>query len=220
MARPRPSPYSTNYVGGKTGYFFALKQNKAFAQSLKAAMSGLPKKILGVYAATAVEIAVKATIRDSARASANWNLQFGSGTPSTSWDPSEYLGSVHGVGNIGEMGDKGSGPADAEKIASYKRMFYGYQPTSGYCMPTEGGYIHTKLRIGQSGAAPATAIYNPVFQPKFAAYAQNAFGPTIEAAVFSGEEGMSLQEIPVHFMPRLLKDLANDIRWARVNGVI
>ena len=208
-----------SYAKANSGDVFALKQNRAYAKALKAAMYKMPKKVLGVYAATALEIAVKATIKDSARASANWNLQFGGSAPSSEWDPSQYLGSVHGIGNIGEQGDKGFGPADGEKIASYKQLFYGYKTTSDYCEPTPGGFLHTKLGIGKAGEAPATAIYNPIFQPKFAAYAQNAFGPTIESTVFSGQAGMSLEALPVTFLPRLLKDLADDIRWANAAGI-
>lgn len=150
-----------------------LKKNEMLAQRLCSALSRIPRKTLGVYAATALDIAVKATKIDSARAAANWNLSFGSYSPDSSWNPAAYEGSVNGMGTIGKRGDRQAGIEHRERILGYKAYYYGYDKEASYKVPIKGGYIDRMLRISETSSgfgrllslfqtSPVVTLYNPI----------------------------------------------------------
>ena len=100
------------YGGGKTPAEVkalraeAEKHNQMFMANLKIAMAALPKYVLGTYAATLLDTAVRETKHDSGRFAANWNLALDGQMPTVMPDPLEYGQSGEKYGSIGFKNDK------------------------------------------------------------------------------------------------------------------
>lgn len=209
--------YGGSVTGGRQSAVLALKQNQAYCHKLNNLLKSIPKKALGVYAASALDVAIRATKHDSSRAGANWNLSFGAAMPPVSWDPANY-----GTAPAGQRGDKG---ANREETLQYKAMHYGYSGASDLKTPQPGGILHVKLGIGKLGTAPTVLLYNPIFSPgeKTALYAQHAFGggeAGVGEEVFKGEVKAKLSELPSTFAPVLIHEMAEQVRWLNAGKLI
>jgi hypothetical protein len=201
---------------GKGGYALVVKKNSAYAEKLNTLLKGLPKKALAVYAATALDNAIRHTKHDSSRAAANWNLEFGNGGVPTTWNPSLY--GTHPVGQ------RGSGGTYEMATIAYKANFYGYSAEGEFKVPTATGKISKMIGVGQKGTAPVVRLYNPIFSPESLTYAKHAFpygAPDLTDAILSGAGGgVALSKVSKEFMPNYIRDLGRRIRTAAFTGTI
>ena len=163
------------YGGGKTPAEVkalraeAEKHNQMFMANLKIAMAALPKYVLGTYAATLLDTAVRETQHDSGRFAANWNLALDGQMPTTMPDPMKYGQSGEKYGSIGFKGDKRFRIA----VLMAKRTYYGYRKgAGGYMALTKGRLADALYKHGggvpgsdMSGSAGRILLYNPFMKP-------------------------------------------------------
>ena len=205
---PQTSRSAVGSSGGKSALI--LRRNQVFADNLSSVLRGLPKKVLGVAAASALNRAIELTVHDSSRAAANWNLKIGAGALPTadsmeSWDPQRYK-----TPPIGDRGDSGRNKA---AVLAYKAAFYGYaQDASGLQIPTPEGKLSKLLRIGQSGGAPAVHIYNPIYSPRWGPYVTNAFKSKAAEGSAWGETVVAFDKLNT-YLPKLIREELQAIRW-------
>jgi hypothetical protein len=201
-----PNLAKTNGLGGyknrKFGTEYAAKHNEIVAINLKSAMFAVPKYLLGGYAATALNLAIKHTKHDSSRFAANWNLAVGNGPLHNDGnpDPLEYREEGASYGAIGEKESKG---ANRLAVQMAKRMYYGYTNSakgSDMMKLTKGRlaealYPHAKDEVkktkGQTsslsgmklsfwqkvGIAPRVYLYNPFMRPDYAPFRKDTWQP-------------------------------------------
>lgn len=167
--------------------------NQAFADSLKAKMTGYAKLIQAEVAVIALDNAIRKTVKDSGRAAANWNLSFGTGAVPEQLDPSRYLQTGHSYGTIGKRNSR----VDGESIRDAKGSHYGYHKDEG---TIDKGYIHTvqglegvlgwsikqMLGVGRGGQAKTVFLYNPVIQ-----HDKYAYNAALHMDYFSGPTPVS-----------------------------
>lgn len=163
------------YGGGKTPAEVkalraeAEKHNQMFMANLKIAMAALPKYVLGTYAATLLDTAVRETKHDSGRFAANWNLALNGEMPTVMPDPLEYGQSGEKYGSIGFKNDKRFRIA----VLMAKRTYYGYRKGAGGYMALTKGKLATALYphggglpdSDMSGSAGRILLYNPFMKP-------------------------------------------------------
>ena len=163
------------YGGGKTPAEVkalraeAEKHNQMFMANLKIAMAALPKYVLGTYAATLLDTAVRETKHDSGRFAANWNLALDGQLPTVMPDPLKYGQSGEKYGSIGFKNDKRFRIA----VLMAKRTYYGYKKGSGgYMALTKGRLANALYAHGggvpgsdMSGSAGRILLYNPFMKP-------------------------------------------------------
>ena len=163
------------YGGGKTPTEVkalraeADKHNQMFMANLKIAMAALPKYVLGTYAATLLDTAVRETKHDSGRFAANWNLALDGQMPTVMPDPLEYGQSGEKYGSIGFKNDKRFRIA----VLMAKRTYYGYRKGAGGYMALTKGKLATALYphgggvpgSDMSGSAGRILLYNPFMKP-------------------------------------------------------
>jgi hypothetical protein len=204
----------------------AMRNNELFAMNLKQGLEAIPKKVLGVLAATALDRSIRKTKHDSSRAAANWDLSIGGTGIRQALSPSSYKQSGDSWGDIGERYDAG----DYENfVLAAKALFYGYgEPgvtargsESVFLEPEKGGRLASSLRIGQSGEAPSVYLFNPVMTMANArmdkaghTYAYNAF--------FGSEAGPEMAQSTVQmigngYVPYLVKQINQQVKWAFAN---
>ena len=167
--------------------------NQAFADSLKAKMTGYAKLIQSEIVAIALDNAIWNTVKDSGRAAANWNLSFGTGAVPDQLNPSKYNQTGQSYGTIGKRNSR----VDGESIRDAKGSHYGYRKDEG---TIDKGYIHTvqgldgvlgwsirqMIGVGRAGAVKTVFLYNPVIQVDN--YAYNA---KLEADYLAGPTPLS-----------------------------
>ena len=154
----------------------AAKHNQMFVANLKIAMVSLPKYVLGTYAATLLDDAVRETKHDSGRFAANWNLALNGELPDVMPDPLHYRAAGAKFGSIGQKGAKRFRIA----VLMAKRAYYGYRKGPGGFMELTKGRIAASLyargtgfKAGSAGApggdrsgvAGRILIYNPFMKP-------------------------------------------------------
>lgn len=156
----------------------ADKHNQLFMANLKIAMMAVPKYVLGTYAATMLDQAVKQTKGDSSRFAANWNLAFTGEPLEKKPSPLEYGESGPKFGTIGEKAYKGR---YRMAVRMTKRAYYGYKKgANGYMALTKGRLAQllyprasgmSKNSKGvmpsgdMSGAAAKIVLYNSFMKP-------------------------------------------------------
>lgn len=199
-------------------YSLVMQNNQAYSAKLNTLLKGLPKRVLGVYAATALHNAqqLSVTKHDSSRAAANWNLQVGNSPIPQHLDPGAY-----GTSPIGQRGDAGS---HAKRVMDYKRQFWNYYKRHGAMIPKKGGVLWSAIGVGKAGTAPVVRLYNPVFSLKFDHYAKNAFvgapGEVSEMIKRASGGGVPLSELSRTAIPNLVRELARELRWKYAEGSI
>lgn len=163
------------YGGGKTPAEVkalraeADKHSQMFMANLKIAMAALPKYVLGTYAATLLDTAVRETKHDSGRFAANWNLALDGQMPAVMPDPLKYGQSGEKYGSIGFKNDKRFRIA----VLMAKRTYYGYRKgAGGYMALTKGRLANAIYPHGggvpggdMSGSAGRILLYNPFMKP-------------------------------------------------------
>lgn len=198
---PRKPGYA-GYKHLKFGKEYAAKHNEIVAMNLKAAMYAMPKYLLGGYAATALNLAIKHTKHDSSRFAANWNLAIGSGPLENNGDPDplEYRQKGKSYGSVGE---KGSAGANRLAVQMSKRMYYGYtKSAAGNDMmkltkgklaealyPKAGGAVSKEkgqssslsgVRLGfmqKMNVPPKIYLYNPFMKPDYVPFRKDTWQP-------------------------------------------
>lgn len=193
---------SGGYKYFKFGQEYAAKHNEIVATNLKAAMFAMPKYLLGGYAATALNLAIKHTKHDSSRFAANWNLSIGKAALPNNGDPDPlaYRQTGDSYGAIGEKGSKG---ANRLAVQMSKRVYYGYtnsekgsdvmKLTKGRLAealyPRADGQVSkakgksaslsgTKLGFFQKlGMAPRIYLYNPFMKPDYVPFRKDTWHP-------------------------------------------
>lgn len=154
----------------KTQVAIAAKHNGLYATNLKIALEFFPKYVLGTYAATLLDSAIRATHPDSGRFAANWRLALNGAAPDPMPNPMEYGDAGKEFGSIGKRGDKRFRIA----MLMAKRTYYGYRKGSnGYMALTRGQiadalYPHTQTYTrgsNMTGRAGKILLYNPFFKP-------------------------------------------------------
>lgn len=205
---------SIRHVRGIKGRAVALKNNQAFAVKLNESVRFLPKKVLGYYAATAINSAIdeKVTKHDSSRAAANWNLSFGNTIPPSVWDPKEYEQSFNASGET--IGTRGAAGTFAETVKRVKSAYYGYVPEGKFQRPVPNGLIHTSLRIGKFAVAPVVYLYNPILSTGSSNYADNAWPGSSD---FTSGQAIGISELASNLVPLLMQQLAQEVRWGHAN---
>jgi hypothetical protein len=194
-----------------------VKQNEVYAEKLNTLMKGLPKQVLGAYAATALNNAIEMTKHDSSRAGANWALLFGNTAPPNSLNPKSY-----GSYPIGERDDHEANKAVTLK---YKQDVYGYYAKYGVMIPKKDGWIYRALKIGEKGTAPVVRLYNPVITPELLRYAQNAFPSqdmsAISSSVLAGAGGgINMANMSRQFLPQLIREISAEMKTKHAQGKI
>ena len=195
---------STHRPRGSRDIATTIRNNEIYTAQLKYVVEGLGKKVLGVLAATALHNAMTATVKDSVRAAANWNILVGKGTPSSDLNP--YKFGTDPIGYSGEHGEKW------QAVLDYKRNYYGYEADGKYQVPTPGGLIDTLLGIGKLGSVKSVQLYNPVFSNRYmrTKYPLHAFGGEgIDQLVAGGP--VSLNSVTNDYIPKLIDNLGREI---------
>ena len=179
------------YKSGKFGQIIAAtkQHNQIVSANLKLSMAAVPKFLLGAYAGTALDQAIRVTKHDSSRFAANWNLAIGQqallneGRPF----PHDYNKSDESFGTVGTKGDK---RRFFLRVLTAKRMYYGYRNSakgSEYMMLTKGklaaalfprandkvkatggnrSLANVQLSFDEmAGEPPAIYLYNPFMRP-------------------------------------------------------
>ena len=150
----------------------AEKHNQMFMANLKIAMAALPKYVLGTYAATLLDTAVRETKHDSGRFAANWNLALKGALPETMPSPLNYGETGEKFGSVGNKGDT-PGIAIRVAVLMAKRAYYGYRKGSnGFMALTKGRIADAIYPHGggvpgsdMSGSAGRILLYNPFMKP-------------------------------------------------------
>lgn len=161
----------------KTQVAIAAKHNGLYATNLKIALEFFPKYVLGTYAATLLDSAIRETWSSSGRFAANWRLALNGAAPDPKPNPMNYGDTGEEYGSIGERADNrysGSKRRFPIGVLMAKRTYYGYRKGSnGYMALTRGQiadalYPHTKTYTRDSnmtGRAGKILLYNPFFKP-------------------------------------------------------
>lgn len=175
LGNPRPAHPVFKSGSGMTKEE-AAKHNQMFVANLKLAMESLPKYVLGTYAATLLDDAVRETKHDSGRFAANWNLALNGEVPDVMPDPLHYGAAGAKFGSIGKKGDKRFRIA----VLMAKRAYYGYRKGPGGFMELTNGKIAAALYAratgfgakgtggpqgDMSGGAGRILLYNPFMKP-------------------------------------------------------
>lgn len=129
--------YKRGREPGKGSVAYAARHNQIVAANLKLGMEAVPKYLLGAYAATVLDTAIKQTVHDSSRFAANWNLSVGDASPLNGGnpDPYHYRSSGKSYGTIGKKRDDGKWK---ESVLTAKRLYYGYTEAGKYMKLTKG----------------------------------------------------------------------------------
>ena len=168
--KPGAGPPIAGFKRNQFGRELAQKHNAMYTANLKIALDGLPKYVIGTFAATVLDKAVRVTKHDSGRFAANWNLSFGSSNPDPVPSPLIYGETGPKFGSIGEKGDQKFRLA----VMMAKRTYYGYRKGTGDFMALTKGLLAEKLfgasfskaNKGSPGAytgspPPRIVLYNP-----------------------------------------------------------
>jgi hypothetical protein len=219
---------STGPAGFKRGQFgkvaAANKHNLIVTANLKAVLSAVPKYLLGGFAATALDTAIRNTKHDSSRFAANWNLSIGNVPPPSEGkpDPSAYAQTGESYGTIGERDAKGS---HAMPVRMAKRRYYGYtnaakgsdlmKLTKGRLAaalyPRAGSLVTSAKKSGPStnlsgtklsadqgaGTPPTIYLYNPFMRP--GNWRRDTWGRTPEARAALGGKTYPQNALPQGF---------------------
>jgi hypothetical protein len=158
-------------------------------------MEAVPKYLLGAYAATVLEMAIKHTKHDSSRFAANWNLAVGEAAPLNSGnpDPYHYNSSGDSYGTVGKKRDAGKWK---ESVVAAKRMYYGYADAGGYMKLTKGrlsSALYPRAGKAVSGAGslsgvalgwrdkagtpPKIYLYNAFMRPGYVPFRKSGWVP-------------------------------------------
>lgn len=202
MATLPRKPGFGGYKHLKFGKAYAAEHNEIVATNLKAAMYFMPKYLLGGYAATALNLAIKHTKHDSSRFAANWNLAVGSGPLPNNGDPDPLKYRQQGK-SYGSIGEKGSAGANRLAVQMSKRMYYGYTnsaagndmmkltkgrlaealyPKAGGAVSKEKGQSSSLsgVKLGflqKMGAPPKIYLYNPFMKPDYVPFRKDTWQP-------------------------------------------
>lgn len=222
------------YGGGKTPAEVkalreeAEKHNQMFMANLKIAMAALPKYVLGTYAATLLDTAVRETKHDSGRFAANWNLALDGQMPTVMPDPLEYGQSGEKYGSIGFKNDKRFRIA----VLMAKRTYYGYRKGAGGYMALTKGKLATALYphgggapgSDMSGSAGRILLYNPFMKPdqRKASWWPKTYPDSLKRkgkgyayyAMSKGEERLSAGPMGSGVIQRYVSQLQREIRKA------
>lgn len=163
----KASTFNLSRSGGIGGYkrghspasakvAYAARHNQIVAANLKLGMEAVPKYLLGAYAATVLDQAIRHTVHDSSRFAANWNLSVGDSSPLNNGnpDPYHYNESGESYGTIGTKGEKGRFRL---AVTMAKRMYYGYKKDSSGHMTLTKGRLAEALFPRAAAAVQRTA---------------------------------------------------------------
>jgi hypothetical protein len=211
----------------KGGYKLALNQNDVFVANLNAGLYEMPKRLLGVLAATTLTKAVQETKHDSSRAAANWDLALFGETIRHTLSPSVY---EQPLGYGMSLGRKGSGGEFAEGVVFYKQMFYGIdEGPGGWQEPFKGGLLYDAIGPHDRTTPPNIELYNPILGANPATerrsggdhrghtYAFNAFDGGLESMMPTLQA--SAEKIGDAYMPYLIMQLNKGLRAAKASKV-
>ena len=239
------------YKSGKFAQVVAASKahNQLVAANLKLSMAAVPKYLLGAYAATALNEAIKQTKHDSSRFAANWNLALGNkpllngGAPL----PLKYNESDESFGTIGTKGQKGQWRL---RVQTAKRIYYGYEPSqrgSAYMkltkgklamalfpragnelQRTKGGAAASLSNVRLSGndlagEAPAIYLYNPFMKPGYLRLDGSGRSYPQNALPGEGTQAVTSEVSQVMgggLLQELLVTLAAQMRMANAQGTI
>ena len=220
------------FKAGYAGLKLAQKKNEMLAANLKASMHGMPKRALGIFAASVLDMAIKETLHDSSRFAANWELSFGTNNLREKVFPFEYGQTTPSAGTIGS---RESGGAARDAVTGAKQVYYGYSPanSTGISIVNEGGRIYEWLNLGGNwlkrtlSPAPKVQLYNPLLRGDAMwkdggghSYAFNALkGIEGGGALFAGADEMTQRVGNAVVLMEILR-LQNIVRWAHVNKEI
>lgn len=159
----------------------AIKKNETFFFRLTKAFDFLGKDVLATAAAASLEVAMRETLHDSARASANWDINVRNANPygrkPDQLDPKDYEDSKYGVGKRGDR-EKGRASTNAATVASKKRQKYGYTIRGSANVDVKpGGWLYDTIGVGKIGTA-GVHLFNPIMT-MIPRYSYNAFQATI-----------------------------------------
>lgn len=220
------------FKAGYAGLKLAQKKNEMLAANLKASMHGMPKRVLGIFSASVLDMAIKETLHDSSRFAANWELSFGTNNLREKVFPSEYGQTTPSAGTIGS---RDAGGAERDAVTGAKRVYYGYSKanSAGISMIDEGGRIYEWLNLGGSGLkrtltpTPKVQLYNPLMRGDKMwpdggghSYPFNALkGIEGGRALLPGADEMT-QRVGNAVVQMEILRLQNIVRWAKVNKEI
>ena len=190
---------SKGFGPGKSSLALAAKHNEIVAANLKLGMDAVPKYLLGAYAATVLDTAIKNTKHDSSRFAANWNLIIGSTQPPEGGKPIPYSYNETGK-SFGAIGEKGGHGSHRRAVLMSKRAYYGYAKDGEFMKLTKGRLAEALFpRAGSavakvkgksstlSGAAldwrdkggtpPKIYLYNPFMRPDYVPFRKSGWHP-------------------------------------------
>lgn len=152
--------YKRGHEPGKASVKYAARHNQIVAANLKLGMEAVPKYLLGAYAATVLDMAIKHTKHDSSRFAANWNLSIGNSPPLNSGNPDPYLYNSSGdsYGTVGKKRDAGKWK---ESVLAAKRVYYGYTDAGGHMKLTKGrlsSALYPRAGKAVSGAGSLSGV--------------------------------------------------------------
>jgi hypothetical protein len=227
------------FKAGYAGLKLAQKNNEMFAANLKESMRGMPKRALGIFSATVLDMAIEETKHDSSRFAANWELSFGTNNLRERVAPSKYFETTQSAGTIGGRDFDG---AAKDAVVAAKRVYYGYGPagsaagamSGGLNQIAEGGRIHEWLNLGGNWLnrtltnTPKVQLYNPLMRgdkmwvdgygnsyPFNALYGDDKGG----GVLFVGADEMTQRVGNAVIQMEILR-LQSMVRWAKVKKEI
>lgn len=208
MAKLKPTG-GVRYSAGKGGYALALRNNQMYAEHLSRSIAGTGKKVANVFAATALYKVVEATVHDSSRAAANWDIAFSGMGLRDFWAPMRYNTSP-----IGERGDKGSHKGD---VLSWKMDWYAIKPMhGGLHRPVPGGRMAQWSRMCGPGSGASLQLFNPILTvatEKSEKYARHAFsGDTSAASMVKAAQSEIEGKMDGFFIPFLVDKIRKQVK--------
>lgn len=140
---------------GRGGYKTVVKQNEMFIMNLTQGLKDMPRQILNIAAAEALDMAVnEGTKHDSSRAAANWDLELPARPIRHTMAPYSY-----GEHPAGQRYDAG---ANKQAVWEYKKMVYGIEmtktPYGSWMQGKEGQALASSI----SSSTSQVSLYNPI----------------------------------------------------------
>lgn len=210
MSKLKPTG-GVKYSAGQGAYALALKNNQMYAQHLSRSIAGTGKKVANVFAASALRQVVEATVHDSSRAAANWDLAFSGMGLRDFWAPMRY--------NTPPIGERGSSGSQKQAVIAWKMDWYAIEPMAGgLYRPTTGGRMAQFSRMCGAGAGASLQLFNPILNkatPKAELYARYAFSGDYDAfeTVIAAHEDIDAR-MDGFFIPYLVDKLRQAVKVA------
>ena len=208
------------------GYQLALDKNGVFVANISAALRGIPKRVVGALAATALVEAVEKTKHDSSRAAANWQIAIHGSKVRSTLEPARYEEEGDRWGITGQKGDKGF---LRDVVLSYMRTYYGISPGVGkWYEPDANGLLGYDLAAHRFSRTPKIELFNPILGTAIRrrsgakhdghTYAYYAFGGRDTQSFMAGLSN-SRELVGNGYLPHLIKKLASQLKASNTRGV-